>query len=157
MEINTKVKKAIIVDIDGTIADCRHRDHFITDRPQDMESFFKACKNDKIIPEVLNIINKLSIDYKIIFCTGRSSKYKSETLTWLEINFGDYYERLIMCGKDDNTPGAVLKEPIIDILKNEYDIEMAFDDDPNTIKMLQSKGIFAIQVPGIKRNIYNDL
>ena len=47
----------IIVDIDGTIADCSHRLHYIKGEKKDWNSFFKAAGKDK--PKNLNsIINK---------------------------------------------------------------------------------------------------
>lgn len=73
-----------IFDIDGTIADCSQRLHFIQQEKPDWGSFYKDCVNDKPIPTTLEVLCALQKHgAKIVFVTGRPEKYMDETMDWL--------------------------------------------------------------------------
>ncbi|MEE1225907.1 MAG: hypothetical protein UHM08_02270, partial [Bacteroidales bacterium] len=73
-----------IFDIDGTLADCSQRLHFIQQEKPDWESFYKDCVNDKPILPVVELTQILKDSYQdLIFVTGRPEKYMEETTEWL--------------------------------------------------------------------------
>jgi len=39
--------KTVIFDIDGTLSDNSHRQHFLEQKHKDWEGFFKECEKDK--------------------------------------------------------------------------------------------------------------
>ena len=45
-----------IFDIDGTLADCSHRLHYISGENKDWDTFYKECVNDKPIMDVVEIL-----------------------------------------------------------------------------------------------------
>lgn len=47
--------KAYIFDIDGTIADCSHRLHFITGEHKNWDAFYDACLDDAPINDVIKM------------------------------------------------------------------------------------------------------
>ena len=70
------MKKIILCDIDGTIANNDHRQHFLEGK-KDWDGFFsELINNEPIFP----IINKVIEEYKagkdIVFLTGRLEKYR---------------------------------------------------------------------------------
>jgi len=40
------VRKAIIVDLDGTLSDSSHRQHFMTGKKKDWKGFYSALEQD---------------------------------------------------------------------------------------------------------------
>ena len=94
-------KETIICDIDGTIADIKHRLHYIKDhsgnllKSPDWDSFNQACLNDKPIVDVIRIVKLLwmngssqsSSGFNLKFFTGRNSFAREATLLWLMKNF----------------------------------------------------------------------
>ena len=47
---------AYIFDIDGTLADCSHRLHYISGEHKDWDAFYKECVNDKPIMGVIEVL-----------------------------------------------------------------------------------------------------
>jgi len=95
------VKDTIICDIDGTIANISHRLHFIKDRSgimkktPDWNSFNHACKNDKPISDVIQVVKLLwssrdsqtTPNFNLKFFTGRNTLVRENTLWWLTKHF----------------------------------------------------------------------
>lgn len=73
--------KYLICDIDGTIADCKHRLHYL--KKKDWDSFYDACDKDKPIEPVVSMLQNLWPYYKIIFLTGRRTTCRGKTLNWI--------------------------------------------------------------------------
>ena len=141
----------IIVDIDGTIADCRHRLHFIKGENKDWDSFFKACKDDKPIQDVLDIINNLALDYNLLFITGRSDVCKGETKHWLgeKIMVNGY--TLLMRKQGDFRPDDEVKPELLNNFLEESKlnkdvIQMVFEDRNSMVKKWREMGLTVAQV-----------
>lgn len=102
----------IIFDLDGTLADCEHRRHFVdrnhpinekkrlsniplvsTPHPEpdpyiwkpDWKSFFEACDKDRPIVHVIAMLNALENTYTlgIEIWSGRCESVRARTNTWL--------------------------------------------------------------------------
>lgn len=52
--------KAVIFDIDGTLADATHRLHHITRHPKNYDAFFAAVGDDSVIEPVRDLAQALS-------------------------------------------------------------------------------------------------
>lgn len=105
----------IIFDLDGTLADCEHRRHFVDksyitcgidcsskkrcleclrklekDQP-DWKSFYEACDKDTIILPVsfqfYAIREKFGICHPIQIWSGRCESVKEKTIDWLQMHF----------------------------------------------------------------------
>jgi hypothetical protein len=79
-----------IFDIDGTIADCSHRLHFIAGPEKDWDSFksHEAIMADKPIGPVIEVFTRLAEYHDITFITGRDESQRYSTELWLEYNLG---------------------------------------------------------------------
>lgn len=75
--------KTVIVDIDGTIADCSHRLRHIQSDKKDWDTFFDECDLDIPIPVVIDLVKRLGFHYEILYLTGRKEKTHLKTLLWL--------------------------------------------------------------------------
>lgn len=82
---------AILIFIDGTICDTRHRHHLFG--TSDFYSESQILK-DSPTPDSVNCIKELSQKYKIIYIGARPNYYKNITKKWInETGFpvGDLY------------------------------------------------------------------
>lgn len=153
-----------IFDIDGTLADCSQRLHFIqppdglvhfelgeTDWKPDWESFYKDCINDKPIAPNLELLRALQ-EYgaKIIYITGRPCKYMNETIQWLKKHTEEPVRCLYMRNNDDHRPDYIVKKEIYETqikpnLKNES-VWGVFEDRKQCVDMWRSLGLTCYQV-----------
>lgn len=141
----------IIVDIDGTIADCSHRLHYIKGEKKDWNSFFKAAGKDKPIKNVLTIINNLGFDYNLLFITGRSTICKEETKFWLGEHILHNGYTLLMRKEGDFRPDDEVKPELLnDFLErsklNKDVILMVFEDRNIMVKKWREMGLTVAQV-----------
>lgn len=84
----------IVFDLDGTLADNKHREHFITGDEKDWDAFFEACAGDAPIWPALNVLHALwyaplapERKHKIEIWSGRregeGGSVRQKTLAWL--------------------------------------------------------------------------
>ena len=77
----------IVCDIDGTVADCKHRLHYIrrlAPVPNDYDAFYEACDKDTPIKPIINILKRHWHSYSIVFLTGRRESVRQKTVDWLD-------------------------------------------------------------------------
>lgn len=139
---------AFIFDIDGTLADCSQRLHFIQQEKPDWESFYKDCMNDKPIAPVVELAYTLSMFYsKLIFVTGRPEKYMFETTEWLCDQFNADTVTLFMRKDGDHRPDYIVKKEIYEEnIKDYYPIDGVFEDRKQCVDMWRSLGLTCYQV-----------
>lgn len=141
--------KAYIFDIDGTIADCSHRLHFITGEHKDWDAFYDACKNDRAIPEIVILLKVLArFNCDILFITGRPEYIREQTRQWL-LNVADYrIDPIIKMRKDgDHRPDYIVKHEIYEQgIKDKYDVIGVFEDRDSCVKMWRELGLTCFQV-----------
>lgn len=160
-------RKAIIVDIDGTVADTAHRSHFVSSKPKNFPAFFAAAKDDPPILPIINAVMALKgAGAALLFCSGRPEKegdldIRTLTEEWLELrvnryarsfsNYADFkYDALYMRAAGDYRPDDIVKEELLDrILADGYDPELVFDDRSRVVAMWRRRGLVCAQVaPG---------
>lgn len=138
---------AYIFDIDGTLADCSHRLHFIQQEKPDWDAFYKECENDEPINPVLNLLMDLQdAGAYIIFVTGRPFEYLDETKRWLEIYTGERVKELWMRENGDHRPDYVIKKEIYEKYLTDYCIDGVFEDRKQCVDMWRSLGLTCYQV-----------
>lgn len=146
------MRKAIIVDVDGTIADLTHRLHFVKrpNKDRDYKSFFATMNKDKPKQNVINIIDALSTTHKVIYVTGRPEPCRRTTLNWFKKHAWILCmksEDLFMRPDGDFTPDAELKAKIYEEkIKGRFDVVAVFEDRQSVCDMWRSKGLTCFQV-----------
>lgn len=151
------MKTAILVDIDGTVANLSHRLHHL-DR-KDWDSFFAEAHLDTPIKPTLRLIDNHLADYwygavesEVIFVSARPEHLRSVTQDWLQYNLIHYNRDvvLLMRPDGDHRPDHIVKEEILDhILGQGYEIEAVFDDRPSVIDMWKRRGLHVFQVHAV--------
>ena len=68
-----------VVDIDGVVADVRHRLHHVTGRPKDWRSFFAAAADDGLLAEGGHAVRSLAEVYDVVYLSGRPERLRRVT------------------------------------------------------------------------------
>jgi FMN phosphatase YigB (HAD superfamily) len=139
--------KVFLFDLDGTLADCTHRLHFIKQEKKDWKAFFSACVDDTLIEDVAWFARLLgSIGSTVVYMSGRSDEVRQQTEDWLEINnlpFGLLYMRKA----GDHRPDYIVKSELLDeVLKMFPAIAGVFDDRQRVVDMYRKRGLRVYQV-----------
>lgn len=138
--------KAVIFDIDGTIADLSHRLHFIKQEKKDYRSFHDACDKDLPIEPIIDLVFDMHArGYSILFVSGRTDRIRDKTEEWLR-RYSIPWVKLYMRKDGDWRPDHKVKSDILDnIIKEGYNIKFAVDDRDSIVKMWRERGIICLQ------------
>lgn len=143
--------KAIIVDLDGTLALNN------SGRPWFGEGYEKRVFEDDVNDTVNNVITYL-IDSEdawvpfaehILFVSGRMEIGRSETVRWLTSKARQYHNdySLFMRADGDYRPDVEVKTDIYNaFIRDRFDVRLALDDKPELVTLWRSLGIPAWQV-----------
>lgn len=138
--------KAAIFDIDGTLADCRHRLHHVVGAKRDWPSFFGEMDKDSIIEPLRDLALTLSAgDYAVVLCSGRPETYRAVTEAWLDRHDVPRCA-LYMRPENDTRPDHIVKSQILDgILKDGFEIAFVIDDRQSVVDMWRDRGLLCLQ------------
>lgn len=136
-------KKAIIVDMDGTI--CEN----VTGRPWYGEGAADGMMTDAPYTDIINMLRTYLENYEIhlLILTGRNDTkdVRAATLAWLETNWF-YPDRLFMRRPGDYSKTAAFKEKTyVEKIEPYYDVVMVFEDNNACVQMFRDKGLIVLQ------------
>lgn len=139
--------KAIIVDIDGTLANIEHRRHFVTQEKPDWKSFYAAMVMDTPNDWCVDLVHRYRKDHRIIFVSGRPSGYQFTTnrfLRYCGFVFGEY--DLYMRAEGDSRSDFIVKKEIYDLfIKGQWEITLCVDDRQQVVDMWREQGLLCLQ------------
>lgn len=150
------MKKIILCDIDGTIADNTHRQGYLKNKPKNWKAYNQNMHLDKPIEEVIWLISELynrsSSENIIVFVTGREQVLEQITKDWLYTicrDFGFKYDNLYMRKEKDYRDDAIVKYELWQQIKEDYkDIGtpyLVLDDRDKVVKMWRENGLKCLQ------------
>lgn len=172
----THLQRAYIFDIDGVLADCSHRLHFIQQEPKDWKRFYENSDKDAPIKANVELLHRLYKDYQveIMFVTGRTEAYRAITSDWLRKEVLETQplttcstmmgcdlamelqeeeikktleQRLFMRKNGDFRPDWEIKKEIYENeIKCQYEILGVFEDRTQVVQMWRSLGLTCYQV-----------
>ncbi|MDX6224158.1 MAG: hypothetical protein QOE64_534 [Frankiales bacterium] len=117
-----------VIDIDGVLADVRHRLHHLQQRPKDWDAFFAAAADDPPLEEGLAVVRKLAADHDVVYLTGRPERLRAVTERWLEANSLPRGE-LHMRKHSDRRPARFTKPRLLEQLARRRSVAVVVDDD----------------------------
>lgn len=151
IEFTTGKKKAIIVDIDGTIALRNNRSPF------DYEKVYEDRVDHRMAHLLKNLINET--EYEVFFVTGREAIGNCHDLTKKWINDNIYpiqghdgflpvdNWKLFMRAEGDHRSDEITKKEIYENrIKPWYDVVCVFEDRNRVVKMWRDLGLLVAQV-----------
>jgi phosphoglycolate phosphatase-like HAD superfamily hydrolase len=131
-----------VFDIDGVVADVRHRLHHLERKPKDWSAFFAAAGDDPGLDEGIDRALAAVAEHDIVWLTGRPSSLRAVTQSWLA-DRGLPATELIMRGHRDFRPAPVLKLAELNKLRSRG-VELFVDDDVRVIAAAEGAGFPAL-------------
>lgn len=128
-----------VIDIDGVVADARHRLHLIEGKPRRWSEFFAAAGDDPPLADGVALVRALAADHDILWLTGRPERNRKLTVSWLKAQ-GLPVEPLLMRPDRDFRPARLTKRDELRALRAKREIGVVVDDDPDVIEMLAADG-----------------
>ena len=157
----------IVCDLDGTLADGKHREHFITGETKDWDAYFAACGGDTPMVAGTVIGSLIAYGHDVEIWSGRGEGpggvNRRTTGWWLHDNFSFVVPGLIngspsrhiirklrMREHKDYTPDEQLKLRWLQETRADGDnIDLVFDDRQKVVDMWRANGVPCFQVaPG---------
>jgi hypothetical protein len=129
-----------VFDLDGVIADLRHRLHNVERRPKDWTRFFAAAATDDVLPEGRSAVDVAATAHRIVYLTGRPVSYRALTESWLrhhELPDGELHMRPVR----DRRPSRLYKVEVLQRLASSALIVMVVDDDPAVVAAVKAVGL----------------
>lgn len=127
---NDDLPKAIICDLDGTLAIIGDRSPFDGSK----------CEFDLPNTPIVNMVKQYkSIGYKILLLSGRNGQYKPETIRWLE-KYDVEYDALWMRADKDMRKDSVMKKELFEKnIENQYNVEFVLDDRDQVVDLWRNE------------------
>ncbi|HZE49687.1 MAG TPA: hypothetical protein VE074_08995 [Jatrophihabitantaceae bacterium] len=127
-----------VFDIDGVVADVRHRLHYLESRPKDWGGFFGAASDDPPLAEGVTLAADLAQQHDLVWLTGRPGWLRTVTTHWLA-EHGLPVGELFMRGSGDRRPARLYKLGVLRRLANR-EIAAFIDDDAEVIDAAKQAG-----------------
>ena len=128
-----------VFDIDGVLADVRHRLHHLEARPQRWERFFTAADRDPLLSEGAERLRAALAEHDVVYLTGRPERSRRLTERWLRLH-GLPTRPLLMREDDDYRPARWMQREALRRLAATRDIASVLDDDPAVVQVLAADG-----------------
>jgi hypothetical protein len=136
----------VIFDIDGTLADVRHRLHYVSHGGKDWPGFFAMMGDDPVHQPVARLLRLVHAELPVVLCSGRPEDYRDATERWLS-RHGLPYARLYMRAKGDFRQDAVIKRQILaGIREDGFEPILVVDDRQQVVDMWREEGLTCLQV-----------
>jgi phosphoglycolate phosphatase-like HAD superfamily hydrolase len=129
-----------VVDLDGVLADVRHRLRHVEGARKDWAVFFAGIPDDPPLAEGLAVLDQLLAEgHDIVILTGRPERTRTDTERWLA-RHGLPRLRVIMRRDGDRRPARQVKRALVRRLATSRTIAFVVDDDPAVCAALEADG-----------------
>ena len=142
---------AIIFDIDGTLADIRHRRHHVTGAKPDWKSFNAEMVDDPPLVDVCYLAELLGSHplapsfLKLFLFSGRMETHRKETVDFLKRNVPVYFKNraeLLMRAEGDFRADTLVKKDMLDYIRKQgMNPRIVVDDRPSVVQMWKDEGL----------------
>ena len=133
------MKPLAVFDVDGVLADVRHRLRHLERRPKDWDAFFAAAVDDPPLAEGIALCQESAKDCDVVYVTGRPEHCRSDTLAWFARH--DLPEgRLSMRRPGDRRPARLAKPQLLRSLAKERVVAIVVDDDEQVCDAYEAAG-----------------
>lgn len=143
------VKPTMVFDMDGVIADIRHREHWIEDGLEPNWSHFfdpDEMVKDDIFPTTMHLLHIIRDYRSIVILTARPSTRYHVTRDWLD-KMQVPYNYLVMRPADDHQVQRAATWKVAELNKlvwRRHAINGFFDDHPGNVRAAEAAGYPAI-------------
>lgn len=144
------MEKVVIFDCDGTLCDVSGIRHLVAKglKDRNFDEFHKQSVDMPTIEYVAQAARDWAdAGMKVFQVTARQEKYRSLTSFWIADNKIPS-DRLVMRPDGDFRADADVKRDIINALLVNFEIVLAYDDNPSIVALWEEFGIGCVVVPG---------
>jgi phosphoglycolate phosphatase-like HAD superfamily hydrolase len=128
-----------VFDVDGVLADVRHRLHHLEGRPKNWGAFFRDAVNDPPLTEGIALCQESAKDCEVVYVTGRPEHCRRDTLDWFARH--DLPEgRLSMRSDGDRRPARMAKPQLLRRLARNRTVAVVVDDDEQVCDAYEQAG-----------------
>ncbi|WP_406186076.1 HAD family acid phosphatase [Streptomyces sp. NBC_01006] len=133
-----------VFDIDNTLADTDHRQHFLEGRPRDWDGFFGAAPADPPLARGVALAVEQGADCEVVYLTGRPERCRADTEEWLT-RHGLPEGRLWMRGNQDRRPARTTKLEVLRRIARGREVRLLVDDDELVCQAARAAGFKVVQ------------
>lgn len=138
-------RRWIVVDMDGTLANCTHRVPLLPD----WDAFHSASVDDQPYAPMVDLVNMMSDYFNVLILTGRTITHVDVTRDWLANNKVNH-QALSMRPETDFRPDVECKwQQAVKFFGSEQDVirsvAFVFDDREKVVAMWRDKGLICLQ------------
>lgn len=135
-----------VFDIDGVLADVRHRLWTLESRPKDWNLFFALAPQDPVLTEGrAAVAAEVARGHGIAYLSGRPEHCRQDTVDWFS-RHGFPTAPLHLRPAADRRPARLVKPELLRALEREHLIVAVYDDDADVIATLGEMGYPATHV-----------
>lgn len=128
------------VDLDGVLADVRHRLHHVRTPPKDWDAFFAAAPQDPVLEQGRETVNRLAEVFDVVYLSGRPERCRDDTLAWLEAHDLPPAQELVLRPWGDRRPARMVKVEALRRLSRDRTVAVLVDDDPLVLDAARAAG-----------------
>lgn len=142
--------EVLLCDIDGTLADIRHRlKHVLPGSKRDWGAFFALMDEDGLVEPVQKVVAAAAKSFPVVLCSGRPEEYRALTEAWLA-RHNVPFERLYMRPEGDLRQDSIVKGEMLATIRGDgFEPFAVIDDRPSVVAMWRDRGLLCLQVsPG---------
>jgi phosphoglycolate phosphatase-like HAD superfamily hydrolase len=133
-----------VVDIDGVLADVRHRLHHLRGPHKHWDAFFAAAPDDVPLDEGRAVAERLAQDCELVYLSGRPDRYRDDTVAWLDGH--DLPPGQVMLRPDgDRRPARMFKLERLAEIAADRNVAVVVDDDPAVCAAARKRGFTVFQ------------
>ena len=139
MTTTTEDRPLAVFDIDGVLADVRHRLRHVESRAKDWDAFFAAAVDDPPLPQGVELARESARDCEVVYVTGRPERCRADTLTWFR-RHGLPEGELRMRDDRDRRPARLAKPGLLRRLAAGRPVAVVVDDDVQVCDAYEAAG-----------------
>ncbi len=128
-----------VIDIDGVLADVRHRLVHLDKRPKDWGSFFREAAKDLPLSEGIDAARRLAEVYEVVYLSGRPEHLRKDTLAWFR-RHGVPEGELHLRPRNDFRPARDFKVSMLRRFNDRAPVALLVDDDALVLEAARSAG-----------------
>lgn len=144
--------RVAVLDIDGVLADVRHRLHHIAGARRDWDAFFSEVDADAVLPEGRAEAERaIAAGLGIVYLTGRPDRCRQDTVRWMSqhgLPEGD----LLMRRDTDRRPARLLKVEALRAISRDREVAYLVDDDADVQAAVSAAGYEVVAADWMHRD-----